>query len=139
MAGAGTAATVMSPRLHALGWAEQEAAKPVAANDHIQIALIGAGGQGMGDTKTALMVPGVKLVAVADCYNGRLERSKEFWGNDIVTTRDYSEILARTDIDAVIIGTPDHWHKQASVDAMKAGKDVYCEKPMIHLYSDRCV
>jgi len=134
--GAVSASTLIGTRLHALEWLQDEPARSVSANDHIQIALIGAGGQGQGDTKTAVQVPGVKLVAVADCYNGRLEHSKELWGNDIFTTRDYSEILARKDIDAVIIGTPDHWHKQASVDAMKAGKDVYCEKPMIHLYAD---
>ena len=78
----------------------------------------------------------MKVVAVADCYDGRMEHCKEIWGNDIFTSRDYKEVLARKDIDAVIIGTPDHWHKQVAVDAMKAGKDVYCEKPMIHVYSD---
>jgi len=140
VAGAATGQTILGTSLgaktHALAALQSEPEKPVAANDHIQIALIGAGGQGMGDTKHAIQVPGVKLVAVADCYDGRLAHSKELWGQDIFTTRDYNEILARKDIDAVIIGTPDHWHKQASVDAMKAGKDVYCEKPMIHLYSD---
>ena len=101
--------------------AEQEPEKPVAANDHIQIALIGAGGQGQGDTKTALLVPGVKLVAVADCYDGRLAHAKELWGDDIQTTHDYSEIVAQG-CGCSRHRHPDHRHKQASVDAMKAGK-----------------
>ena len=123
-------------KMQMLAEAPQEAGQRIAANDHLQIALIGAGSQGQGDTKVALEVPGTKLVAVADCYDGRLAHSRELWGNDLFTTRDYREILARKDIDAVIVATPDHWHKQAAIDAMKAGKDVYCEKPMIHLYSD---
>jgi predicted dehydrogenase len=136
VAGSATAGTVLGAKVHALAVGQPEPSALIGANDQIQIALIGAGIQGQGDTKVAVQVPGVKLIAVADCYDGRLEHSKELWGNDIFTTRDYREILARKDVDAVIIGTPDHWHKQVSVDAMKAGKDVYCEKPMIHLYSD---
>ncbi|MEO6829848.1 MAG: Gfo/Idh/MocA family oxidoreductase [Acidobacteriaceae bacterium] len=135
-AGLVAAETLLGPKMHVLAQAQSGVNAPVAANDHIQIALIGAGGRGQEDTKAAVQVPGVKLVAVADCYNGRLDHCKELWGADVFTTREYREILARKDVDAVIIGTPDHWHKQASIDAMKAGKDVYCEKPMIHLYSD---
>ena len=111
-------------------------AGPRPANDNIQLALIGAGNQGQGDTRVALEVPGVKLVAAADCYGGRLTHCREIWGNHIFTTRDYGEILSRSEVDAVLIATPDHWHKQAAIDAMNAGKDVYLEKPMIHLYSD---
>ncbi|MGA2983395.1 MAG: Gfo/Idh/MocA family oxidoreductase [Terriglobia bacterium] len=125
-----------SVKTHLMAAPEAVPAKPIAANDHIQIALIGAGGQGQADTKLAAQVPGVKVVAAADCYDGCLAHAKELWGDDILATRDYHEILARKDIDAVIIGTPDHWHMQAAIDAMNAGKDVYCEKPMIHLYSD---
>lgn len=136
VAGTVTAETLVATRMHALTAVQSESAKPAGANDQIQFALIGAGIQGQGDTKFAVQVPGAKLVAVADCYDGRLEHAKELWGDDILTTRDYNEILARKDIDAVIIATPDHWHKQAAIDAMKAGKDVYCEKPMIHLYAD---
>src|SRR5207249_6919705 len=119
---AGTAATAKtflagSTQTHLLARAQAEPERPLAANDHIQFALIGAGGQGQYDTKTALEVPGVKLVAVADCYDGRLTHAKELWGDDVFTTRDYAVILSRPDVDAVLIGTADHWHKQAAVDA----------------------
>lgn len=106
--------------------------KPLAANNNIQLALIGAGGMGVEDTNTALRHDGVKLVAVCDLYDGYLERAREKWGNDLFFTKDYREVLARDDVDAVIIATPDHWHKDISVTAMKAGKHVYCEKPMVH-------
>ncbi len=103
----------------------------MAANDNIQIALIGAGGMGQGDARMATSLPGVKLIAACDLYKGRLERSRELWGRDIFTTRDHREVLARKDVDAVIIGTPDHWHSRITIDALHAGKDVYCEKPMV--------
>ena len=117
-------------------FAEGRSATPKSPNDNIQLALIGAGIQGQGDTRTAIQVPGVKLVAVADCYDGRLTHAKELWGQDVFTTRDYQEILKRPDVDAVLIATPDHWHKQAAIDSLRAGKDVYLEKPMIHIYPD---
>ena len=105
------------------------------SKDNISIALIGAGGMGTSDTNSSLAVEGVKLVAVCDLYDARLEKAKSSWG-DVFTTKDYEEILARPDIDAVIIGTPDHWHQKISLAALKAGKSVYCEKPVIHRLSE---
>ena len=103
-----------------------------SANDQIQIGLIGAGGMGNADADTASTVPGGKIIAACDLYDGRLETAKKKYGNDIFITKDYREILSRKDIDAVIVATPDHWHKDISVDAMNNGKSVYCEKPMVH-------
>ena len=102
-----------------------------SANDNIQIALIGAGGMGQGDAKYQTSLPGVKIVAAADIYDGRLAHMKEVYGAGLFTTRDYREVLARRDVDSVIIATPDHWHATITKDALAAGKDVYCEKPMV--------
>lgn len=105
-------------------------------NDKINIALIGTGIQGIYDTQAALQVDGIKLVAACDLYTGRLDRAKELWGQDIFVTRDYREILNRKDVDAVLIATPDHWHQTITVAALKAGKHVYCEKPMVQNFNE---
>jgi predicted dehydrogenase len=112
------------------------AAQNTSPNGRVRIALIGAGGQGSGDVHNALNAGGVELAAVADIYDGRLTRAREVWGDRVFTTRDYREVLARKDVDAVIVGTPDHWHATVSIDAMNAGKDVYCEKPMVQQLSE---
>lgn len=102
------------------------------ADQPIRLALIGAGIMGTEDTNTALKHVNVSLVAVCDLYDGRLATAKQKWGDHLFTTKDHKEILKRADVDAVIIGTPDSWHKQISMDALNAGKHVYCEKPMVH-------
>ncbi len=103
----------------------------VTANDKIRLGLIGAGIIGHYDMDAALKVEGIELVAVCDLYDGRLDFAKEKWGKDIMTTRDYREVIARKDIDAVLVCVPDHWHDVIGIAALKAGKHVYCEKPMV--------
>jgi predicted dehydrogenase len=116
--------------------AQSVPAQNVSPGDRVRIALIGAGGQGSSDARNSLNVGGVELVAVSDIYDGRLQRAREVWGDQLFTTRDYREVLARKDVDAIIIGTPDHWHSTIAIDAMNAGKDVYCEKPMVQQLSE---
>lgn len=103
----------------------------ITSTDTVRLGLIGAGIIGHYDIDAALKVPGTELVAVCDLYDGRLEYAREKWGTTIQTTRDYREVIARKDIDAVFVCVPDHWHDTIAIEAMKAGKHVYCEKPMV--------
>ncbi len=128
-AGASPVLLSSAERVRRITMLRQEVRSP---NDRIQIAVIGAGGMGTADADTAVRVPGVEMVAACDVYEGRLQAARERFGASIFTSRDYREILARDDVDAVIVGTPDHWHQRISVEALRAGKAVYCEKPMVH-------
>ncbi len=98
----------------------------------IRLGAVGMGIMGYNNVRTALNVPGARLVAACDLYDGHLESSRENFGRDLFITRKYKELLDRDDIDAVVVSTSDHWHDKISIEAMKKGKAVYCEKPMVH-------
>lgn len=110
--------------------------KPAGMAAPVRLGLIGAGGMGTEDMKTALQHPDTSITAVCDLYQGRINAAKERWGNNLFVTNNYKELLKRSDVDAVIIGTPDHWHRPIAVDALLAGKHVYVEKPMVHHVSE---
>ena len=110
--------------------------KRISPSDKIRVATIGMGIMGFNDSHTALTCPGVELVACCDLYQGRLTRAKEVFGKDTFTTNDYKEILDHKDIDAVIIATSDNWHSTISAEAMRKGKAVYSEKPMVHYINE---
>ncbi len=103
---------------------------PQPAADAVRLGIVGAGIRGL-ELMQAAMNAGGKIVVVCDLYDGHLRRAQEIQP-DTPTTRDFHEVITRKDIDAVIVATSDHWHAPVAIAAMKAGKDVYCEKPMTH-------
>ncbi len=105
-----------------------------AASERLVMALIGCGGQGRGDMGGFMGFNEVQFIAVCDPVRPHREEAKNMVNgrynfNDCRDFVDYREVLAMNDLDAVLIGTPDHWHSIISIDAARHGKDVYCEKP----------
>lgn len=107
-------------------------ARGFAANETIHVAAIGTGGRCRQLMGTLNTLPGVKLTSVCDVWDSHLARGKALADPKAYVTRDYRSVLDRHDVDAVVIGTPDHWHVPMTVDACGAGKDVYVEKPLTH-------
>src|SRR5258707_12490749 len=105
-------------------------------SDLVRFGIIGIGMQGSALLSNAVQLPGVECVAAADLYDGRHTLSQEIVGKQIPTTRRYKDLLDNKEIDCLIAAVPDHWHKQGVADAVNAGKDIYCEKPMSHSAAD---
>jgi predicted dehydrogenase len=107
-----------------------------ASGEVVRFGIIGVGTEGSALLRGAVTLPNVQCVAASDLYDGRHTLAKEIAGRDVRTTRRYHEVLDDKSIQAVIVATPDFWHKQVVVDALAAGKDVYCEKPMSHTIAE---
>lgn len=103
-----------------------------AANETIRVGCIGTGGRCRRLMQALATLPGVQIVAVCDVWDVHLEEGRKLAAAGARTTRDYRAILDQRDVDAVLIGTPDHWHVPMTIDACAAGKDVYVEKPLTH-------
>jgi predicted dehydrogenase len=101
-----------------------------SANDRIQVGFIGTGARAQELLQALLEWPQAEIVAISDAYAGRRERAIERTQGRAKGHKDYREILADKSIDAVVVATPDHWHRAMVVEAIGAGKDVYCEKPL---------
>jgi predicted dehydrogenase len=129
VAGAAAAAVAVSTK-----WTAKSYAKVLGANDRIRLGFIGAGGMGsshLSACKALIEKDNIEPIAVADCWQTRAEAGAAQVGAPKSFT-DYRSVIEIKDIDYVTIATPEHWHAQMTIDAMDAGKAVYCEKPMTH-------
>ena len=110
--------------------------KAVAASDRVRFGMIGIGMQGSGLLSESIRLPGIECAGAADLYDGRHTLAREIVRPDLPVTRRYQTLLDDKTIDCIVAAVPDHWHKQVVVDAVSAGKDIYCEKPMSHSAAD---
>jgi len=126
VSGAALAATVANPYVFTAD--AEDAARPASKNDRLRLAAIGMRYQGSVITEKALEYG--DLLAVCDVDRQVAEKARDQFGGKAEICEDYRKLLDRNDIDAVLIGTPDHWHAAMLIAACRAGRDVYCEKPL---------
>src|SRR5262245_38176427 len=115
-----------------LATAGVETARGYMSNDTIEVACLGTGGRCRALMKSLAEVPGVRLAAVCDIWDVHLSEARKLADVKAIATKEYRELLDRKDLNAVLIGSPDHWHVTMTVDACNAGKDVYVEKTLTH-------
>src|SRR5262245_55628113 len=106
--------------------------RKVAPSDTVRFGMVGIGMQGNGLLGTSIQLPGVTCAAAADLYDGRHTLAREIAGPTLPTTREYRRLLDDKNIDCIVAAVPDHWHKRMVVEAVRAGKDIYIEKAMVH-------
>jgi predicted dehydrogenase len=131
------AASAKSQRTIKPGVSARSASRVVGANDRINVGMIGVGGMGTVHLRAFMKQTDdekdIHIAAVSDIYTVRKERARDIAKlTDKDVHHEYRDLLARGDVDAVLIAAPDHWHGQMALDALAAGKDVYLEKPMTH-------
>lgn len=108
------------------------AANVLGANEQIRVGVIGSGGRARALMKALAKIPDVRIAAVCDVWDDSLQAGAKLAVEGAFSNKHYQAILDRKDIDAVLIGTPDHWHAALTIAACQAGKDVYVEKPLTH-------
>jgi predicted dehydrogenase len=113
------------------------ATETLGAGERVRFGIIGIGMQGSGLLGQSLDLPGIECIAAADLYDGRHTLAREITNNpNLPVTRRYQDLLDNKEVECIVAAVPDHWHKQVVVDAVNAGKDIYCEKPMSHSPAD---
>jgi predicted dehydrogenase len=131
---AAAGASLVTPNLaSAAPWEVRKVGAPSA---RVRFGIIGVGMQGSGLLTESIKLPEVECAAACDLYDGRHVLAREIVRPDLPVTRRYQQLLDDQSIDCIIAAVPDHWHRQIVIDAVSAGKDIYCEKPMSHTAED---
>ncbi|HET6572465.1 MAG TPA: Gfo/Idh/MocA family oxidoreductase, partial [Fimbriiglobus sp.] len=111
-------------------------ARGYPANETLTVGVIGSGGRARHLMGSLPKIENVRIIAVCDVWDAALAEGRKLADPKAAATKKYQELLDRKDVQAVLIGTPDHWHVPLTVAACEAGKDVYVEKPLTHDLSE---